>query len=566
MLETSNSRRDLWTVRANRLLRFGAPVALALLFWWYQGRYGFNPTDDGFVLAQSWRLLHGEIPHLDFTSPRPLGSAILHLPELLLPWGTLAFSRLVVAFQLIWIAIATVEMFPSLLRRSALERFALVTIAFLVNVGTWPLMAWHTIDGLFVGVTALWLAVRPVSLGRWRHVQWGALWLLAGFAPLVKQGFMIVPMLVVLLLVVHRRWRGFYLAPLALIPGLFYLVLTLGTPGGLLNQLYSGSGKELLNPLRILVGTVTSVNGLLVMICAVAAVFLLRFGNGPRIANVAIALGLVAAPILFTAHTELFGLGPSWPYLAVVCVLVLTVLLIRTLERLAMIVVVLGLGYAISLSWGVPAPSLLAGTLLVISLIVVMDEHREQSEQLGDSRIRVAIVVILAVVVAGLVLQSRSEKTYAEPPRADLTATVNDPSFALIMMSDQSSAYIESLQMCLSQYPAGNIAVLPDGAGLYPLLKIRNPFELDWWLLAEESGDHSNRVDARIDELNSEGDWLVLFQSYGLNALPNLPITDVNQASAPFAYSTEDSGILADLNGVEVECGSLTGKYSAPQS
>ena len=39
---------------------------------------GFNPSDDGVILAQSYRLLQGQIPHLDFISIRPVGSAVLH--------------------------------------------------------------------------------------------------------------------------------------------------------------------------------------------------------------------------------------------------------------------------------------------------------------------------------------------------------------------------------------------------------------------------------------------------------------------------------------------------------
>src|SRR4051812_8291069 len=46
--------------------------------------YGFNPTDEGFVLSATNRVMHGQIPHLDFSSVRPLGYAYLHIPELLI--------------------------------------------------------------------------------------------------------------------------------------------------------------------------------------------------------------------------------------------------------------------------------------------------------------------------------------------------------------------------------------------------------------------------------------------------------------------------------------------------
>jgi len=45
---------------------------------------GFDPSGDGAVLAEGRRLLAGQIPHRDFISFRPAGSAFLHLPEVIL--------------------------------------------------------------------------------------------------------------------------------------------------------------------------------------------------------------------------------------------------------------------------------------------------------------------------------------------------------------------------------------------------------------------------------------------------------------------------------------------------
>ncbi len=57
-----------------------APAICHLSFSWM----GYNPTDDGFVLAQSRRILDGQIPHRDFISVRPVASALLHAPSVLL--------------------------------------------------------------------------------------------------------------------------------------------------------------------------------------------------------------------------------------------------------------------------------------------------------------------------------------------------------------------------------------------------------------------------------------------------------------------------------------------------
>ena len=42
--------------------------------------FGFNPSDDGFILAGSRRVLDGQVPHRYFISIRPAGSYYLHAP------------------------------------------------------------------------------------------------------------------------------------------------------------------------------------------------------------------------------------------------------------------------------------------------------------------------------------------------------------------------------------------------------------------------------------------------------------------------------------------------------
>ncbi len=60
-------------------LLFLIPVSLLshVLFSWI----GFNPTDDGVVLAATRRLLIGQVPHLGFISIRPAVSSLLWLPQ-----------------------------------------------------------------------------------------------------------------------------------------------------------------------------------------------------------------------------------------------------------------------------------------------------------------------------------------------------------------------------------------------------------------------------------------------------------------------------------------------------
>jgi hypothetical protein len=278
-----NRARNLWLGNPFRIWSLWAPLGLAVLFWWFYGLYGFNPTDDGFVLGQSWRLAHGQTPHIDFTSPRPVGSALIHLPEAFVPLGMMGISRLVVALQLLWIAYATVSLVTlGRWRLSSLQQFALLTIAFSLNVGVWPMMPWHTIDGLFIGVTALWLALRRTDSRFLDHAQWVVVWLLAGFAPLTKQGFALVPILVAGVLLTSGPTRAWRYTPLVLVPGVVY---SLWVGRALLDQLYSGSFGELLTPVKSVLANIESPAGMLTLIAVAFAFLLVSVAPGRRSLN-----------------------------------------------------------------------------------------------------------------------------------------------------------------------------------------------------------------------------------------------------------------------------------------
>src|SRR5919199_912105 len=82
---------------ATALVLTAVPVVAHFFYSWI----GFNPTDEGFILAYSRRLLDGQVPHRDFIAIRPTGSSYLHIIDLLIGGDyTLWISRLFVWFEL----------------------------------------------------------------------------------------------------------------------------------------------------------------------------------------------------------------------------------------------------------------------------------------------------------------------------------------------------------------------------------------------------------------------------------------------------------------------------------
>ena len=83
-------------------IKFFLCILVPIIFHLIFSKYGFNPTDDGHVLANSKRILFGEVPHKDFISVRPAGSAYLHVFEVLFFKDSLFyFSRLIVCCSLV---------------------------------------------------------------------------------------------------------------------------------------------------------------------------------------------------------------------------------------------------------------------------------------------------------------------------------------------------------------------------------------------------------------------------------------------------------------------------------
>lgn len=532
------------------------PLVLVGSYWWFFALYGLNPTDDGFVLAQSWRILGGEAPHTDFTSPRPVGSGLLHLPEVLTPAGMLALDRLVVVLQLFWIAVASLQLFRN--RRWAitpLESLLLVTSAFLLSSGTWPIMAWHTIDGLFIGLTAFWVATRAPEKGLYRQLQWPVVWLLSGFAPLVKQGFAVVPVLVISLVLVRRQWRPWVTFPLMILPGILYLLWVGGEVDTVRSQLYSGSASELLLPWNLLLDTALTRMGLVAGVAAVLAFAVSVWGRESTAwVRRFLAVALVATPALVVGVQERFSIAGSWSYVVVLVLVVTGLLSVRTVDRLMHLVLVLGITYASCMSWGVTAPSLMAGPVFGLAVVLLLDRPPAQA-----SGSRTFALALLLVAIASAVLPARAMLVYREPPRAQLTATVDLPQLRLIRMSPQTATYVASAATCLERFPASRAAILPDGPGLYPLLGLHSPWHTDWWLTVEYPPDHQQRVADAVRGLSSSTDWLVLGQTWPAEALGSIPVEALTEPGPHL--NAEVDALLQSLPGQAVTCHSFVGKY-----
>ncbi|HNF20165.1 MAG TPA: hypothetical protein PKX89_12420, partial [Chitinophagales bacterium] len=187
-------------------------------------KFGFNPTDEGFVLSASNRLMHGQIPHVDFSSVRPLGYAYLHIPELLFSkTHVFLMSRFIFWLEQVLIAYFWISI---IIRYSNTEvtlflKYTLIIICFLFNVHYFPASVLHTIDGLLLSVLGIYFII---SEKKWNYIGY----FFIGYAAICKQNYLIILPMTIYLFGRENIIRNMLIGILPIIIYVGYILLNNG--------------------------------------------------------------------------------------------------------------------------------------------------------------------------------------------------------------------------------------------------------------------------------------------------------------------------------------------------
>lgn len=184
-----------------------AITTVVVLFAFSFGAHGYAPTDQGFILGQSWRIHGGQVPYRDFFYVRPPGSLYLHALWFALPEPWIFRAARIAYYAQLGIAALVPALF--LLRAGLVAspaRLAALCVAFyVIGLHNFPPMPWYTVDGVFfasLGLVAL-LASQRAAARRPRIAASVAFRVLAslllGLASLAKQNYLALPALLVLL-------------------------------------------------------------------------------------------------------------------------------------------------------------------------------------------------------------------------------------------------------------------------------------------------------------------------------------------------------------------------------
>jgi hypothetical protein len=478
------------TARDVALIALFLLVVPAVLHWRFSW-IGFNPTDEGFILASSRRLLEGQVPHRDFIAIRPVGSPLLHLPEVYLGGAaTLWWSRLVFWLEVSASSLAWAYAGPALLglRPGAVTRGALALVATLLSAHYFPPMAWHTVDGLFAGAVGLVLCLAPspaVQLAGYAAL---------GLAPLFKQNFFTLLPVTLVVLGDARRIGAWLagLAPLALYA--LALVLTGALPDAVA-QLTSQT--DVLGPgVRRYLWEYALPWGALVGVLAMRALA----APAPllRASGVLALYALVAGAAVTLTQARFLG-AASFGLVGAAAGATLALAAPERRGGLRFGVLALATAWTASISIGYNTPALATGPLALLLLCLARWRPAGVHDAPALSRRLAALDVLLVALTVVSFGVGRDAYVYQDRSAAQLTRPVGEvfAGGARLMTSDNTYEFLADLRTAVARAGGGPYAIVPDLAAYWITAAEVNPLPIDWTQSIEL---HSPALLARVTD------------------------------------------------------------------
>jgi hypothetical protein len=441
---------------------------------------GFTPTDEGFTLAYSRRILDGQVPHRDFIIVRPFLTPLLHVPEVFFGGDhTFWLSRMVVWFQLagmswIWVSTGNYLTKASLDLRS---RFCLALIAFAATTHTKHLTAWPSIDGLFFVAVGLVLCVRPARISK------VAGYFLLGISPLCKQSFVFVAPLSLFIL---NDWANLKYWLAAALPGfcyLLYVVLAGALPDAVLQLT---SNRQLLSVGVQRYADIWVVLPALVGYLSCRLIYRRRSGEDASAKRIAVAT-LYCAPLLGTAVSLWFGILINTSFaifgLLAGCAIYLLTGGSRLSGQKRLVLLALLTAWSASISVGYNSPALGCGPILVALVAVTLSRNQ------GCRILELSLVVVAALIVLSFDI-GRTRYIYRDQPAANLNSSLDGvlPGGKQIYTNANTYEFMSDLGVAVRAVQASQkqYAILPDVAAYWVKAAQQNPLPDVWPLTWEE--------------------------------------------------------------------------------
>lgn len=519
-------------------------IMLPLIWFILVGRYGWSRTDDGFILASSWRIFNGEVPYKDFISVRPPLSALLHtiwfyiLPDKYVFAATRFFMLIQLSASAIFFVYSIKNIF------TPLQKYFVIFLGFVFSASTFTPMPWHTVDGIFFASAGIFL------LSRKRLFLAGAFIVLAGLA---KQSFIPVTMLTIVfsIFIFNFNRLKFLILGMALpVVILLIYLLSNGTINEFTNQVFKAGTKNDV----ISAGIVSYFPALKNSVLIVGGAFLFAstalrtwafgtqafetkssfyFKNHIPAALSSILYGLT---ILRAFYTN--GSPSNIIFLAAVAVLAAFLLVAISMKKFQfstlmqdknhtplILILWLCLSWASGISWGGPSPALFSAPYLSIliimpSLMFEISNPISNSASLNHSKkIKLCNLVVslspltIATFGIGHWVYGRTSVPYMDSHRKELNCDVGmyNETFSLIYTTQDNCDFLQKSKILLHSLKGKTVTFLPGFTSAYFSHGIKNPISSDWPMNTELGSDGGNKIQT---EMNSQVQFVIVDKKY----------------------------------------------------
>jgi len=500
----------------------------------YTATEGFNPTDDGVVLAQSYRLLHGEVPHRDFISIRPVFSGVIHSIHFFSPLPLLDSARWFVVMQFFVIAMAVTNIVIKLSGR----RFSIITVFFLqlflftAEILNYNLFPWTTLDAVFLSTLGMWVYLTGYERNSFvRNIFAVLLFTLAATA---RQNFLLPAVFISFLVIRRYFWEHhIFKALLALcigwLPVIAYFAM-LVQQHALPQFITQLSGRtELFQTGVLQYGKqwfYSPVMFLHLLVYVLVALHIIYRKRKPIFRNLifkyyqgfAIIAGMwiLFMLVLHFSRTEInIIMLPFEMFWILIDLLLVTWVVRKPGETTVLYVLVSGLiAYTSSISLGDNSPvfavGLLTGASLLLMYLLVSDSEGfvARRKQLGYAFVAASSVIFV------LGIFSQKNINYRDAKASMLVYKLNDvcPAFGSVRTNAITGAYYKELANIFDTLPQAknHCVVLPHNAMFYPVFGTKNPLPLDWMQPAEFVGSEQRVIESVQQLIQKPGMYFIV--------------------------------------------------------
>ncbi|MCD4681167.1 MAG: hypothetical protein K8S00_12355 [Bacteroidales bacterium] len=499
-------------------------LGITFLITGYINNEGFNPSNDGVILAQSYRIINGEIPHTDFISIAPVFSGILHSIHFYSPFPLVVSGRIFVLieyyiYSVLWVYLLMI-IFLKGSRKDYFHIFLpLIIAAFLLNLNTYHLYPWTSIDGILFSMLGIFFYFKAKNLAKnpWKYFLFIIALICVSLGSLAKQSFIFTALFIYIVIILEFiKEKKMRVLPLVIIMGasplIAYLTFLL-INNNLSDFIQQITGRTEFFKTTIRMYVITFVNSKLIVLYAFS-IFILIFDFYSRRRNIInqkgwrafltfnnnkllkyyisfITLITIFLSYWFILHDNYHSL--PFEFFWIMLMVLFISLYRRALSNKQLLVCVSGLilAWSASISHEANTPVYTSGILVTCIIILIYNLLKQIGVFPLGLKFRLFLYVSVLVIMHGFFFAAnygQSKYNYRELSSKYLSKNVKDvlPEFGDIKTNPNTyNYYADFINIFQKLNMKDKFVLLPNNAIIYPVLDSRNPFPIDWMQGAE---------------------------------------------------------------------------------